>query len=212
MLRLELGRSKSTSDLYRAKEWAPLWSHQYIRLNYKAFCLLCLYLEFVDSLSIEGDLHDVHQDSDQSMVGLFRVLSNALVHLEEQAHRKVFDKFSELTIFLGKILIEQGVFPNRGNCVFCDIDLLEVKMIHLVTDHGGFGCGECVGHLEEAVLSTALEGRELWELLGVVANEKYLNLKNLEMEYPEVARTLLNYFFYQFHFKANQFKSLSSVF
>ena len=50
MLRVELGRSKSTSDLYRAKEWSPIWIHEKIRFDYKAFCTMCLMLEIIDQV------------------------------------------------------------------------------------------------------------------------------------------------------------------
>ncbi len=211
MLRVELGRSKSTSELYRAKEWSPIWVHEKIRFDYKAFCLMCLMLEIMDHMSTDDDLHDELHATEETMIGLFRVLSNALVHLENQIRDKSFDRFSELALFLGKLLIEQGVFPERANCVFCDIDLKHASLIFLVTDHGGFGCSECVGHIEEAVLSSAQEGRELWELLGVVANEKYQKLESLKLEHPEVVKTLLSYFFYQFHLQPSQFKGLNSV-
>ena len=211
MLRIELGRSKSTSELYLAKEWTPMWVHEKIRFNYKAFCLMCLILEIMDHMSTEDDLHDDFHSSDESMVGLFRVLSNALVHIESRMKSDSFDRSSELVIFLGKLLIEQGVFPERSSCVFCDQELEHASMIYLVTDHGGFGCSECVGHLEDAVLSGAKEGRELWEVLGVVANEKYQKLIDFKLEHPEVVKTLLGYFFYQFQMQPKQLKGLNSV-
>ncbi len=211
MLRVELGRSKSTSELYRAKEWSPLWIHESIRFDYKAFCLLCLILEIIDHMSLEDNLHDELHSSDETMVGLFRVLSNALVHLEARVKEKKFDRYSELMIFLGKLLIEQGVFPERSSCVFCDIELNHASLLNLVIDHGGFGCADCVGHLEDAVLSGPKEGRELWEILGVVANEKYQSLTNLKLEHPEVIKTLMAYFFFQFQMQPNQLKGLSAV-
>lgn len=211
MLKVELGRSKSTSELYRAKEWSPLWIHEDIRLNYKAFCLMCLMLEIMEHMATQDDLHDDLQSNDTTMVGLFRVLSNALVHLESRVKLKSFDRFSELSIFLGKLLIEQGVFPERTCCVFCDQNLTHASLIYLVTDHGGFGCAECVGHLEGAMLSTAAEGRELWEVLGVIANEKYQKLLDLKLEHFEVAKLLIDYFFYQFQMEPSQLKGLSSV-
>lgn len=211
MMKVELGHSRSTSELHRAKEWLPLWSYSEIRLNYKAFSLMCLFMEMVSGLSPEEDLHDVHSDFDQSMEGLFRVLSNAVVHLEERAKQKKCDPYSELTIFLGKLLIEQGVFPIRDNCAFCDQELTLQSRMTLVTDHGGFACGECSQHLEEAMVSSSQEGRELWELLGSVANHRYQELGQLRLENPEVVHTLLNYFYYQFQFQAHQFKSLKMV-
>jgi recombinational DNA repair protein (RecF pathway) len=211
MMKVELSHSRSTSELHKAKEWLPLWSYSEIRLNYKAFSLMCLFMEMVSGLSPEEDLHDANSDFDQSMEGLFRVLSNAVVHLEERAKLKKCDPYSELTIFLGKLLIEQGVFPVRDNCAFCDETLTHQGRMTLVTDHGGFACGECSGHLEEAMVSTTEEGRELWELLGSVANHRYQDLGSLRLENPEVIHTLLNYFYYQFHFQAHQFKSLKMV-
>ncbi|MAF79383.1 MAG: hypothetical protein CME60_14595 [Halobacteriovoraceae bacterium] len=211
MLRVELGRSKSTSDLYRAKEWSPIWIHEKIRFDYKAFCTMCLMLEIIDHMSTDDDLHDDLTSSEDSMIGLFRVLSNGLVHLEARVSAKSFDRYSELIIYLGKLLIEQGVFPERSSCVFCDQELKNASLIYLVTDHGGFGCSECVGHLEDALLSSAQEGRELWEILGVVANEKYQNLVELKLEHTEITKTLLAYFFYQFHMEPKQLKGLSSV-
>ena len=160
---------------------------------------------------MHDDLHDELHANDTTMVGLFRVLSNALVHLENKVKLKTFDRFSELAIFLGKLLIEQGVFPGRGSCVFCDQNLIHASFIYLVIDHGGFGCSECVGHLEGAMLSSASEGRELWEALGVIANEKYQNLLDLKLEHIEVAKILLDYFFYQFQIEPGQLKGLGSV-
>jgi recombinational DNA repair protein (RecF pathway) len=211
MLRIELGQSKSTNDLYRAKEWQVVWSHESIRYNHKAFSLMCLFLEVVGSLSIEDDLHDELIEDDKTMIGLFRVLSNALVHLESGAKEKSNDSGSELLIFLGKMLIEQGVFPSREGCAFCDAHLEKLSSIYLVTDHGGFACSECVGHLEGAVISSPLEGRELWELLGVIANQRYQDLKELKMEHQGAVRLILHYFLYQFQFEEHQFKSLKMV-
>lgn len=172
---------------------------------------MCLFMEIVSYLSPQEDLHDSHSEFDESMMGLFRVLSNAVVHLEERAKAKNCDPYSELTIFLGKLLIEQGVFPIRDKCSFCDVPLTHQGRMTLVTDHGGFACGECSSHLEEAIVSSAQDGRELWELLGSVANHRYQELGSLKLENPEVIHTLLNYFYYQFQFQAHQFKSLKMV-
>jgi recombinational DNA repair protein (RecF pathway) len=215
MMKVELSHTRSTSELHRAKEWLPLWSYEHIRLNYKAFSLLCLYAEIMGELSPQENLHDVHGDFDDTMEGLFRVLSNAVVHLEGRASQKQCDPWSELSIFLGKLLIEQGVFPIRDNCVFCDKILDSQGSLTLVTDHGGFSCGECAEHLVEERgrehLSGIQEGRELWEILGSVANQRYQDLGALKIENPEVLHTLLHYFYYQFHFQPRQFKSLKMI-
>jgi recombinational DNA repair protein (RecF pathway) len=139
------------------------------------------------------------------------VLSNALVHLESSAKAKSCDPGGELLIFLGKMLIEQGVFPSREGCSFCDAQLEKLSKVYLVTDHGGFACHECIGHLEAALISSSQEGRELWELLGVVANQRYQELSEFKMEHRGAVRLLLHYFLYQFHFQEHQFKSLKMV-
>lgn len=211
MMRIELGHSKRSSDLYRAKEWKVLWSHENIRYNHRAFSTMCVFLELIASLSIEDDLHDQLIDEDDTMVGLFRVLSNSLVHLENKVKEKSCDAGSELLIFLGKLLIEQGLFPARENCAFCDVELELHRNIYLVTDHGGFSCQDCQGSLESAVISDPQEGRELWELLGVIANQRYQDLGALKMEYQGSVRLLLHYFLYQFQFQEHQFKSLKMV-
>lgn len=211
MMKVELGHSRSTSDLHRAKEWLPLWSYEHIRLNHRAFSLMCLFLEIMSNISPEESLHDSHSEFDDTMEGLFRVLSNAVVHLEERTKLKKCDPYSELTIFLGKLLIEQGVFPIRDNCTFCDRPLEKLAQIYLVTDHGGFSCGECTTQIEGAVTSSSREGRELWELLGSVANQRYQELNELKLENRDVVHTLLNYFYYQFQFQPHNFKSLKMV-
>ncbi len=211
MMKLELSHAKRNSELHRAKEWTPLWCYEYIRLNHKAFSTMCFYLEMVSHLCAEEDLFDDHADFDESMVGLFRVLSNALFHLEERLKSQKCDPHSEIVIFLGKLLIEQGVFPTRDNCAFCDGALEKLGRIYLVTDHGGFSCGECATHLEEAMMSSSQEGRELWEILGSVANHRYQELSELKMQDKGVIHTLLNYACYQLHLEIGRLKSLKMV-
>lgn len=211
MMKLELSHSKKNTELHRAKEWLPMWSYEQIRLNHKAFSTMCFYLEIANYLCPEEDLFDDHSDFDESMVGLFRVLSNAIFHLEERLKAGRCDPYSEIVIFLGKLLVEQGVFPIRDNCAFCDNPLEKIGRIYLVTDHGGFSCGECATHLEEAMMSSSSEGRELWELLGSVANHRYQELSELKMQDRAVIHTLLNYTCYQLHLEISRLKTLKMV-
>lgn len=211
MMKIELSHSRSTAQMQRAKEWLPIWSHEHIRNNFKSYSLLCLFVEIMGAIAPEEDVHDQNSDFDDTMEGLFRVLSNAVVHLEGRTKEKKCDPYSELLVFLGKLLIEQGVFPIRDNCAFCDEVLSKLSKIYLITDHGGFACGECADHLEEAITSSSREGRELWELLGSVANHRYQELTELRLENRDVIHTLLNYFYYQFHFKESDFRSLKMV-
>lgn len=211
MEKLEISPSKMKTELHKVKEWTPLWIHENIRNNYQAFSLLCLFLEIAGELSPTADLSDPHLDVDDSMEGLFRVVSNAIYHLEARATQKITDTKSELFIFLTKLLIEQGLFPVREGCAFCDVELKNLGTIFLVPDHGGFSCHECINHLEENTQTNKREGRELWELLGGVANQKYQDLMGLKIQDTDALYSLLHYFNYQFHFHENTFKSLKMV-
>ena len=211
MMKVELTNAKRITELHKAKEWLPLWSHQHIRLNYKAFSTLCFTLEVTGLLATEEDLFDPNGDFDESMSSLFRVLSNTLFYLEEHLKRGRCDSKSEMAIFLGKLLIEQGVFPTRDHCAFCDAPLEKLLKIYLVTDHGGFSCHECAAHLEETMMSSSREGRELWELLGSVAKQRYQELNEFTIQDPAAIPTLVNYTCYQLHLKMNKLKTLKMV-
>lgn len=211
MMQVELSQGKMKTELHKAKEWLPLWSHEKIRNNYQAFSLLCLFLEIMAELSPGADLSDQHLEVDDGMEGLFRVLSNAIFHLEKRAELKTTDVKTELFIFLSKLLIEQGLFPIRDGCAFCDTELKNLSTLFLVPDHGGFSCHECTTHLDESGQVNKREGRELWELLGGVANQRYQDLFELRIEDNEALYSLLHYFNYQFHFHPNTFKSLKMV-
>lgn len=211
MMQVEVSPSKMKTELHKVKEWSPLWSHENLRNNYQAFSLLCLYLEIIGELSPSADLSDPHLEVDDSMEGLFRVLSNAVYHLEARATEKKTDTKTELFIFITKLLVEQGVFPIREGCAFCDVELKNLSTIFLVPDHGGFSCDECIGHLDETSQVNKREGREVWELLGSVANQRYQDLMELKIQDTDALYSLLHYFNYQFHFHEKTFKSLKMV-
>ncbi len=209
LIQLELRPSRSTKDMYQAKEWSLAWHHDEIRKDFKAFALLCFCLELSNKLSPEDNLHDPHWEMNLEMVGLFRVLSNALFYLEKSLKEKNFYPLSQVSIFLSKILIEQGLFPEREHCCLCGNKLSEFNDMHLYPDEGGFACPPCMSlKYKQGVQS----GRELWEIMGHAANSKYQEIKPIPLEFKSIPAMLFNYLCFQYHFNQEDFKTKSSIF
>jgi len=91
MMKIELAHSKKSSDIYNAKEWLPIWSHQNIRLDHRAFSLLCFYLECAAKFSQEANLHESSEEFDHQSIGLFRAISSSIFYLDEMIKIKEFN-------------------------------------------------------------------------------------------------------------------------
>ncbi|MCP4914267.1 MAG: hypothetical protein GY909_14235 [Oligoflexia bacterium] len=211
MLSIEVARSRSTFEMLQAKEWTPIWAHEKIRENHKAFYLLCLYLEIIIKIAQDENLHDDNLQSSSEEEGLFMVLSNAIFHMEKRLNLGEFDSWSDFLIFLGKLSIELGVFPMRESCIFCDEDLEKLQEIYLMSDHGGFACNTCTNQMEKDPGQLSISGRDLWELLGVIANHKYKDLEKFRIDQAPIIHNFFEYFCYQFHWQKSMFKSLALV-
>lgn len=212
LISVELSRTRSTQQLQRAKEWQAPWVHKNIRLNHQAFYLMCLYCEIMQKLSSEESLHDDNQDFDDAQTGLFKVLSNGLFYLDMRCSRSDFNRHNEAIIFIGKLLIDLGVFPTRESCVFCDEDLDGDGFIYLISDHGGFSCDECYNKANEvSVRYNNADGRELWQVLGIIAANRYEDLSKLSCSGAGVVSQLFHFFIYQFQFHKLDFKTLDMV-
>ncbi len=205
MLDIELSVSKSSSEVYRAKEWKAIWRAEKIRTDHRAFTAICLICEIAGKIVGEEDLHQ--KDLTEEHEGIFRVVSNALFYIEKAVDSRNFDMHKELTVFLGKLLGEQGVFPQRENCCLCDLELTTQNVSLLNLEHGGFTCQNCSPGRGDTAMT-----RELWYVLGPIGSEKYPELVPLKIENKGVSRQLMDYFFYQFQMNQGSFKSLSMVF
>lgn len=208
MLRVELNTNRTHSEIYHAKEWNLVWHHDLIRLDHTAFYLMCFYLEVINKISPNENLHDVHEENTE-MAGLFSVLSNSLVHLEKSLEIKTFYPHSHATIFLTKILLHLGVFPEREHCTLCGEELLKFNDMYLIAEEGGFACPPCMNQRKSYSLQS---GRELWELVGHIAHTKYSELGSIKLEYKSLPRMLFHYFCFQFHFEEKDFKTQAMVF
>ena len=201
LIKLELAKGKSTQEMYSCKEWSVGWAHEHIRSHHKAFWVMCFFLELVQLLGPEDGLHDAHRESDESGRGLYTVLSNALAHLDKVLEAQSFDHFSEMVLFLGKILIEQGIFPERTHCALSGEEIQTGEGLVLFSERGAFAKSSYAG-------SDQVSGAELWHLLGISANQKYHQVEGLQVSGVEVVHALLDYLCYQLQFQKKQFKSL----
>ena len=175
MLRVELKQSSKQRDLYSAKEWTLLWSHERIRSNHNAFYLMCFYLELLSKIS-QVEIMDGHSKSFEScQEGNFRVLSNALVFLEDSLKDNLFQKEAALSIFMGKLLLEHGIFPHLSTCCLSDEALTDHSDVALLPEEGGFAFSSLAqGDIARYYRSDNL-GQELWKLLSFVKTKKTAN-------------------------------------
>lgn len=205
MLKVELSVSKSNTDVYRAKEWKLIWRAENIRNNYRAFTLLCFIVEVTAKIAGEENLHEPSFTDEHA--GIFSVVSNAAFYLEKSVKEEKFELYKEMTVFLGKILGEQGVFPRLESCSLCESALTPDLIAALNLEHGGFSCSDCSPLGYDSKLSS-----ELWQLLGQIGSLKYGELQSLKIQNKGISRQLLDYLLYQFQIEAKAFKSLSMVF
>jgi DNA repair protein RecO len=210
MLAIELQKTSSAKDIYHAKEWNLIWYHDLIRKNFKAFYLTCFFLEIISKISPSENLHDVDEGNSE-MAGLFTTLSNALVVMEKtlQSESEAFYPHSHAVIFLTKILLHLGVFPERENCTLCGVNLESLNDMYLVSEEGGFACPTCMNQRKTYSLQS---GRELWELMGHIAHTKYGEIKEIKLEFKSLPKMLFHYFCFQFHFEEKDFRTVTLVF
>jgi len=213
MLKIELRTNTNKNrHLYHAREWQPLWYHKQIRLQHRAFYLLCLIIEMVGKLAPAGNLHDEGKIQYENP-GLFRVASNALFFMEKKLLLGPINIHYHLLLFLGKLLQEQGIQPQRGSCALCDENLNLVISFILSPEHGGFICSLCL-NIEE-IQGHSLEGFAglLLNSLNEIAKEKYATLVLVEKEIPtRLNQALFHYFCFQYQLKTQDFKSFGMVF
>lgn len=212
MLKVELQRSnrkdnQSGEQLHTAREWSLLWHHDKIRTDHKAFYLLCFFLEIIRKMSINDELHDEHRESDETSIGLFKVLSNALFYIEDQLQKeKILDSSLHLCLFFIKLLIELGVYPDREVCHLCHRPLDSVSSMRLAYEQGGYICETCLG--EEGLPS----GKALWELTGQISALRFNDYAKIKGHNPTLARSLFDYLCFQFQMSEKDFLSSSMVF
>jgi len=203
MLKVELARSRVGSDLSSAKEWEAIWMADKLRLNHIAFYLLCSIVQVASKVAQEEDLHDESHGYDEHSAGVFRAISNSLVHLEHSVASNTFYPNSELCLFLGKLLIELGVFPDLRTCMICGVALEQFSKLSISSEHGGFVCSNCT-HGDHAQHS-------LWLSLNDVAAKKSPEIV-FSSDLPHLARERLwQYFCFQSNLDPKDFRTIAMI-
>ena len=203
LIKVELRRSRSTAVLAVAKEWIPQWAHQNIRFHYRAFHLMCFFLELTAKIATEEDLHSPREEVPDNEK-TFGTLANGLFYLEQKAAGGAFSPPQEASVFLSKLLIAQGVFPSLGECIFCGLALSAGAVATFVAEQGGFSCTGCShrSHLQEEAL---------WQFLIRIGGSSYKELAaapNAEVFRPGL---LLSYFCHQFQLDMGKVKTRDVV-
>ena len=91
-------------------------------------------------------MHDI-DEKNVEMVGLFSTFSNALVGIEKSIGGNSFYPHSHAVIFLTKLLLHLGVYPERENCTVCGVILNNLNDMYLIAEEGGFACPECMNQI-----------------------------------------------------------------
>lgn len=212
MLKVELQRPKKNTEIYQAKEWELVWHHQSIRERVESFSTLCFMLEVVGKLAEESELDDDEVLKEHSG-GTFRCLSNAVFYLDRELKKGGKQSpYIALSFFLGKLLIELGIFPDLHHCILTETPLTQVGEIRLLIDQGGFAFSQ--GLEQEQGRGVDQDDRALWHFLGDISQTKFQDLKApLSPDlYKIMGARLFHYFCYQFHFSESDFKSFKMVF
>jgi recombinational DNA repair protein (RecF pathway) len=212
LIKVEITRSKKTAQIFSIKEWSLVWHHDLIRNNHKAFYMLCFFLELSDKLVVEADLFEGTYEQNKNSDTIFKVLSNAIFHLER---RLKFDEVlleNDLFTFIAKILIQEGIFPERTNCVLSGEVLNNIHEVVLLDEQGGFADSSCVNIDMRDPRLSGEQAKELWSLLCFVATMKYGEVDSLSVVSKNYSMRILDYLLYQLSWRKDEFKTVSLLF
>ena len=206
MVRLHPVVGRTTGSLYKSRQWSVLWRHEGIRQCYRSFGLLCFYLEVAAKMALEGDWR--REDGPRPYgQRLFSATGNALKLLEENSRRKNRSPYFESSLFLAKVLIAEGVFPEVSRCMATGGALPLDAAARLVNELGGFVGGGCPEGGRPSPFAPDVHAK-LRRFLALAARIKYADV----CEDPSIDRLcfrlLLDYGLYQFHLEEGDFRTL----
>ena len=209
MLKMELHYGRRTHHLHKAQEWSLLWRHKNIRTSHKAFSLMCFYLEMTAKMAPEDNLFEQGK-GEGGHTGLFTVLGNALFLLEKTCRKENHNIFFSLLLFLSKLLIAEGLFPEIHRCIITGERINSGEQCYLLNDYGGFAKVHALNKKDLSPHGLEIHGR-LRIFLIKTARTKYLDMvEEVSIDRP-CFDLLLDYGLYQFHFEKNNLKSLDHL-
>ena len=212
LIKVEITRAKKNAQIYSIKEWSLVWHHDAIRMNHKAFYLLCFFLELSDKLVVEADLFEGDYEKRLNDDSIFKVLSNGIFHLERRLSNGADCFDNDLFLFLSKLLIQEGIFPERNNCVLSGEELGPITRLVLLDEQGGFADSSCVNIDMQDHRLSGEEARELWANLCFIGTIKYSQIDELAKIENKTSMRLLDYLFYQVSFSKSDFKTIGLLF
>lgn len=221
MLDLELAKTKKNSDLYRSKEWSNGWIHQLIRKNFKAYYLLCFFLEVTEKVAPEEDLWEVQDfkqlegtlhDPNLEYEGLFRVLSNNIFYLEKQLEQGQKNFTMLCANFLCKLIYQQGFMPTMETCCLSDEPLHKNEKVIFMYEKGGFAKLDYVRASGLDLTGMEEEGETILDLFSRVTFQKTAELEVEAFVPDHILRSIFHYFCFQNQLQADTFKTYKSMF
>ena len=212
LIKMELTRAKTNAQIFSIKEWSLQWHHDEIRKNHRAFYVLCFFLELSEKLVVDADLFEGNYENEKSLDSIFKVLSNGIFQLEKRLFLNKNDFSVDVFLFLSKILIQEGIFPERNHCVLSGEGLEEVMQLVLLDEQGGFADSSYINTDMLDSRLTTIQATELWTLLCRVAQSKYTQINEFE-NIPQIfSARLIDYLFYQVNFEKRDFKTIGLLF
>jgi len=218
MLRVTMAprRKKLDQDILIAKEWTLLWEPANIRNDFQAFYLVSFFFEVSQKIAIDEDIKYLGEFEEEHQ-GIFNVLSNAIFNIDKAVKEKNFEVFPQLFLYLIKLTYHLGVVPNYRSCQHCDVDLKSVELAKFEPQNGGFTCYDCLVQKDENLSENRFLFEELKnskQLIAYIEHTLGLNYKNY-IDLKDIPRgsceAVFNYFCYQFHLQAIQFKTWSFI-
>lgn len=207
-------RKKGITAMDIAKEWSLIWEAKNIRKNFHAFYLLNFIFELTAKIAIGYDEDSDEQIDDQ--VGLFKIISNSIYHLDGASNDKDINIFDHLFAMLGKLSHELGIMPDLKACLYCQEDLESFELLKFEPQNGGFSCSECLmskehSHHDKNIFEEMKDTKKLRSAFLFVLQMKFSEIASLKGITRGNCDALFNYFCYQFNLNKSDFKSWSLV-
>ncbi len=201
MNRYEVSAKRKDASVLRVKEIQSIWQHQTIRYNFKIFAGLCFVVEISELIAVSYFSDGSEKDETAK---LFNIISNTLFYLD---HAEDNPLFSILTLFLIKLMQEQGVFPSLDRCVLTGEQIRAESIVSLHPAEGGF----CMHDALSVAGEKNIRENDI-ALCSLLRKSQYLSFKDIaQMDEQSftVFYKVLSFFCYQLHQDINRFKSLN---
>lgn len=210
LLSVQINRvSPYHTGMYSSREYALGWQHFHIQHSYRAFCLLCFYVELILKVAPEDNLfEDGKELREGDHKGLFRVLSNSLFYLDKALAQGESFKESSLAFFLSKLIIELGITPNLKICLYSNQRLCGLNDFKLICDQGGFAAKRYLREDEEGLDQNH---RGLWEILDQSWNLSFKEMEKLSGVDSCHFPSLYNYLLFHLGIDGDRIRAASLV-